>query len=653
MLRAALPILASAAQALGASTYDLRPGDHLVFRQTLERDVLSPEARAVTRFSWTSHVLVLARREDRLLVGVQRNRDAGELVRYSEKGRDRSSDERPAFAEQLAKRGRAFSEANRFTLRGERLLPWAVVREGTSELLPSLHELPPLPPSAEPWSQPSLFGLRLAAQAQGACRRVSGEGGALRIAYSVCEDALESLELQGSYDSPLRWRIQERIAIERLERRRGEEVAGWLDDPDTRQAVISAWHVAETPPFDAAALRARLGRDAGFDRRLQAALARYEPLPPPAEARDAALLPIVRAVFGGGELPEWNCAVPERAERGLRLRRASLQVPGTTLRVMRSAPFSGRPYLLHVPEDYRGERPWPLVILLAGGPGRAVPMAQGLHDVLAKLDALVLMPDALGEMWWSDAPTQAFASLLREAMMELHVDPNRVTLSGFSNGGTGALLYATLWPDRFAAVASLMGAGVALFEPGPPLGLRNVVGLPMLFLHGDRDAVIPKSASEQTVKALRRIDRDAPVTLEILKGRGHDVTAASDDGRSLRFLEDKRRAAFPRRVVFETRNPGRRDFVEVVGKKGGLAEVAAVIGADDVVRVTTKRVEGLKLLLRSELFSGRGSIAVEIDGRRRFEGPLLEDCTRLLSSWRLTADPFRAWANELSFDLDE
>ena len=59
-------------------------------------------------------------------------------------------------------------------------------------------------------------------------------------------------------------------------------------------------------------------------------------------------------------------------------------------------------------------------------------------------------------------------------------------------------------------------------------------------------------------------------------------------------------------------------------KKGGAAEVEAAIGPDDVVRVTTRRVEALKLLLRSELFStGAKSIAVEIDGRRRFEGPLV------------------------------
>jgi hypothetical protein len=102
-------------------------------------------------------------------------------------------------------------------------------------------------------------------------------------------------------------------------------------------------------------------------------------------------------------------------------------------------------------------------------------------------------------------------------------------------------------------------------------------------------------------------------------------------------------------VVFETRTPGRSHWLEVKPRKGGVAEVEASIGEDDVVRVRTKRVEEMKLLLRRELFAGSGDIAVEIDGRRRFAGPLVEDCGTLLESWRRTSDPYRAWTAELSF----
>jgi pimeloyl-ACP methyl ester carboxylesterase len=346
--------------------------------------------------------------------------------------------------------------------------------------------------------------------------------------------------------------------------------------------------------------------------------------------------------------------VSDRAARVVRLRRAALQVTGTTLRVMRTPPFAGRPYVLHLPEDYSGDRPYPLLIALAGGPGRAVPMAQGLRAILAGLDAVVVMPDALGEMWWASGPTAAFPTLLREVMGEINVDPNRVWLAGFSNGGSGSFLYATLWPDRFAAVASQMGAGIRQFTGDPP-GVANLGALPFLFLHGDRDAIIPKSASEDTVKAIRREASAAPVSLEILPNHGHDLTLGSDDGRTLRFLLDKTRPAFPRRVVFEMRSAlnARRDFVEIMKRKGSVARVEAEIGDDDVVRVRTKRVARLRLLLRRELFSGQGPLAVEVDGRRRFEGPLVEDCGMLLESWKETADPFLGYAMALELDLEK
>ena len=195
-----------------------------------------------------------------------------------------------------------------------------------------------------------------------------------------------------------------------------------------------------------------------------------------------------------------------------------------------------------------------------------------------------------------------------------------------------------------------MSAGSLFFEASQqPLRLANLMRMPVLLLHGDRDTVIPKRASEDTLKALRRFAPDSPASLEVLKGRGHDLTVGSDDGRALAFLLDKVRPAFPRQLVFETRTAARRDWIEVARKKDGVAEVEASIGEDDVVRVRTRRVAELKLLLRRELFSGSGDIAVEIDGRQRYAGPLVEDCGTLLESWRLTADPYRAWAAELSF----
>lgn len=63
------------------------------------------------------------------------------------------------------------------------------------------------------------------------------------------------------------------------------------------------------------------------------------------------------------------------------------------------------------------------------------------------------------------------------------MDRDRIYLTGFSNGGTGSLYFAALWPHRFAAVVSRMGAGQCMEQV--KLGLSNLENLPVLFVHGD------------------------------------------------------------------------------------------------------------------------------------------------------------------------
>ena len=232
-------------------------------------------------------------------------------------------------------------------------------------------------------------------------------------------------------------------------------------------------------------------------------------------------------------------------------------------------------------------------------------------------------------------------ALVREVLDLFNVDTNRVFLTGSSNGGTGAFLYATLWGHRLAAAAPLMGAGLGLFDRDPP-AVENITWLPMLFLHGSEDAVIPARATRETVAAIRQAGADAPVQEEILRGHGHDLFLASDDGRTLAFFEGRARDPFPRTVTWRTRSLdyARAFWLEVTEKDGGLAETSAAIDGR-TIRVTTRRVRRLRLLLRRELLAP-GPLTVLVNGREAWRGELGEDCRMLQESWRATGDPFLA-----------
>ena len=82
------------------------------------------------------------------------------------------------------------------------------------------------------------------------------------------------------------------------------------------------------------------------------------------------------------------------------------------------------------------------------------------EDVVRHSGFLAVYPNAAGAMWWEQKPTAMVDQLLLEILRSYNVDTNRIYLAGFSNGGSAALYFGTLWPGRWAAIASQMGAGV-------------------------------------------------------------------------------------------------------------------------------------------------------------------------------------------------
>jgi hypothetical protein len=60
-------------------------------------------------------------------------------------------------------------------------------------------------------------------------------------------------------------------------------------------------------------------------------------------------------------------------------------------------------------------------------------------------------------------------------------------------------------------------------------------------VHGDKDPLIPYSATVSTYDELRALHPRVAPELHILKNRGHEITLSTDDGYTLPFLERFRR----------------------------------------------------------------------------------------------------------------
>ncbi len=669
--------------------YDLRPGDHLVYRQSLERGARSARVDSQSVAEWESHVVVLAERAGSWRVGVQRNRTRAELLRYREDGRDRVESERHAFAEALAKRGPAFAETSWLTPSGAALLPWAAAREATSERLPFFHEVEPLPAggvaAGAPFTSPGLLGLTMKATGLEAvageeCLRLEGGGPGLVVRHWHCAGSgtLGRLEYEAEYAGPGGAEVKEHYSLERASLTRGEDAGSWLRDARTARGALVALAATDRLDVSRETLYGLLdGRDADVERLVLAVAWRHRLAPPssealhrlaesprppvaalasrflaaPAAAPDD-LVRLARAVRSGGELPPWAPPVAGGwGRQALLAQRAAGQVPGTTLRLMRTERFRGRPYVLHVPDDYRGDEPFPLVVVLGGGPGRAIPTAQTARSTIEERSALVAFPQANG-LWWEEEPSAAVEALFAELLADLNVDTDRVTLTGFSNGGTGSVLYAARAPHRYAAVASLMGGGLPFFDREAPLDAASIARLPFLFVHGTRDEIIPSWTSERTVKAIRKANPQAVVEIHMLAGRPHDVVYGREDGLVFPFLEKHVRDPFPKRVALRARtlDHARSWWLEVLEKGGGVAEIDGVVEGQTIA-LRTKNVGKLRLRLRPELLDLSRPVRVTIDGREAFAGAVAEAPGLLARSWRETGDPQLAHSAEITLDV--
>jgi dienelactone hydrolase len=330
----------------------------------------------------------------------------------------------------------------------------------------------------------------------------------------------------------------------------------------------------------------------------------------------------------------------------------SRQKSGTTLHFMSTSGFTDTPYMIHVPLDYRGDQPFPLIVVLSGGGGLAFDAAQSSADAVRHAGYLVVYPNAGGRMWWDNPVSAMVEALLLEVQRGYNVDTNRVYLTGFSNGGTGSIELGVRWPDHFAAIASLMGAG--LDTPSlTKLPLQNLYDVPVLFVHGDKDPRIPVSSSQRTYDELRDLKPVTAPELHILKGRAHDVSLSADDGFTLPFFARFTRDPFPhtlKATVFDSRFP-RQYWLEVAEAGKESPEVDARILPDNTIDIKTRNVKKLRLLLRPEMFSGSRPVRVRLNGKDQPAVELKRDCQLFAHSAEAFADPFLAYTDAVELEV--
>ena len=168
-------------------------------------------------------------------------------------------------------------------------------------------------------------------------------------------------------------------------------------------------------------------------------------------------------------------------------------------------------YALYVPDLVSPDMPMIVIMHGMGGSG-----ANTIQKWVERLEDkfVILCPTYPMGAWWSQNAENFILQLINEIRAKYPIDPNRIFLSGLSNGAIGAYLMGMFYPDRFAGVVPIAG-GITKRLMSFLVNLNNT---PMYIIQGEFDPIFPISLSRRTYKILS--DFKSPVIYREHKKRG-------------------------------------------------------------------------------------------------------------------------------------
>lgn len=160
-------------------------------------------------------------------------------------------------------------------------------------------------------------------------------------------------------------------------------------------------------------------------------------------------------------------------------------------------------FWLYVPEHYSPDRAWPLVMALHGGSGTGRQFLwTWLRDARSR-GAILAAPTSVGGTWaltGDDVDTPNLLRILAIVRSEWAVDPQRLLLTGMSDGGTFTYLSGLEAASPFTHLAPISAAFHPLLVE--MIGPKRARGLPVHIVHGALDWMFPTAMAREAQRAL-------------------------------------------------------------------------------------------------------------------------------------------------------
>lgn len=327
-------------------------------------------------------------------------------------------------------------------------------------------------------------------------------------------------------------------------------------------------------------------------------------------------------------------------------------------------------YALYVPEKYDPANPYPLIICLHGAGFTGDSYLERWQARLGE-KSLLACPTMVNGAWWTPEGEALVLSVIDAVQSKYRIDPNRIYLTGMSNGGIGAYLIGIFHADRFAAIAP-MASGIP-DEIFPFLQNLSTTGI--YIVHGAKDEVMPVMLSRKISEYLtehqipfvyREHDRLHPMA-------GGHFFPKEELPDLVAWFDQQHRQPYPKRVVslrdsehlepfyWTEINQTEGEVANVLGsifepeeaervKKGAFSSLTAEV-KENRVNVTTERVGRYTLFFNRKLIDFSKPVVVFTNGKKSFEGRLSEEIVPLLKETKRRHDPGALYPASVTVDL--
>ena len=326
-------------------------------------------------------------------------------------------------------------------------------------------------------------------------------------------------------------------------------------------------------------------------------------------------------------------------------------------------------YGLFVPPAYDPQVALPLVVCLHGAGFTGDSYLERWATRLGEWSILAC-PTTMAGTWWTRPSEELVLATIKTVRAQYRIDPNRIYLTGMSNGGIGAWIIGMHHAPRFAAVAP-MASGIddVLFP-----FLENLRHTSLYVIHGAKDQIMPVWLSRNVTNELARIGIAYTY-------REHEWTHPHAGGHFfprqelpalVEWFRKQHRDPYPRSLTVVRDASHLTDFgwvridatdriamfsEQLIDQHGDLiknhvyAKLAVEVRGENHIEVGTERVRRYTLFLNDALIEYSRPLTVVTDGSTSFQGRVTPQVETLLRNARRRRDVDTLFPVQMTIDV--